>query len=48
VEWVSTKDEPLACAFLKPSPGTKDEMKYMFDVSKCDKLFDILLWNKII
>jgi hypothetical protein len=23
-------------------------MKYTFDVSKCDKLFDVLLQNKII
>jgi uncharacterized protein YlbG (UPF0298 family) len=44
VEWVdSAKDQPLACSFLKPSPGRKDEMKYTFNVSKCDKLFDVLL-----
>jgi hypothetical protein len=49
VVWVNTaKDQPLACLFLKPSPRRKDEMKYMFDVSKCDKLFDVLLLNKII
>jgi hypothetical protein len=48
VEWVNTKDQPLACAFLKPSPGRKDEMKYTFDMSKCDKLFDVLLQNEII
>jgi hypothetical protein len=47
-EWVSTKDQPLVCVFLKPSPGRKDEMKYIFDVSKCDKLFDVLLQNRII
>jgi hypothetical protein len=48
VEWVHTKDQLLACAFLKPSPRRKDEMKYTFDVSKCDKLFNVLLQNKII
>jgi hypothetical protein len=49
VEWVdSAKDQPLAHSFLKPSPWRKDEMKYTFDVSKYDKLFDVLLQNKII
>jgi hypothetical protein len=48
-EWVSTAPgKPLACAFLKPSPGKKDEMKFMFDVTKCDKLFNVLLQNKVI
>jgi hypothetical protein len=48
-EWVDTaKEKPLACSFLRPSPGKKEEMKYSFDVSKCDKLFDVLLQNKII
>jgi hypothetical protein len=26
---------------LKPNGERKDEMKYTFDVSKCDKLFDL-------
>jgi hypothetical protein len=48
-EWVDTaKTKPLACSFLKPSPRKKDEMKFMFNVSKCDKLFDVLLQNNII
>jgi hypothetical protein len=48
-EWVVTaKDKPLASSFLKPSPGKKKEVKFTFDVSKCDKLFDILLQNKVI
>jgi hypothetical protein len=48
-EWVNTAlGKPLACAFLKPSPGKKDEMKFTFDVTKCDKLFDVLLQNKVI
>jgi hypothetical protein len=28
---------------LKPSAGQKDEMKYTFEVSKCDKLFDVVM-----
>jgi hypothetical protein len=44
----TTKDQPLVCAVLKPSPEGKDEMKYTFDLSNCDKLSDVLLQNKII
>jgi hypothetical protein len=48
-EWVDApKGRPIACAFLNPSPGKREEMKYTFDVSKCDKLFDMLLQNNII
>jgi hypothetical protein len=48
-KWVYTlKDKPLACSLLKMSPGKKDEVKFMFDVTKCDKLFDVLLQNKVI
>jgi hypothetical protein len=48
-EWVDTpRDKPLACSFLKPSQGKKDEVKFTFDGSKCDKLFDVLLQNKVI
>jgi hypothetical protein len=36
------------CSFLKSSPGRKDEVKFMFDVTKCDKLFHVLLQNKVI
>jgi hypothetical protein len=43
-EWVDMpKNKPLAWSFLRPSPGKKDEVKFTFDVSKCDKLFDVLL-----
>jgi hypothetical protein len=43
-EWVDTpKDKPISCSFLKPSSGRKEEVKYTFDVSKFDKLFDVLL-----
>jgi hypothetical protein len=48
-EWVDTpKDKPLVCSFLKLSPGRRDKVKFTFDVSKCDKLFDVLLQNKVI
>jgi hypothetical protein len=42
-EWVDTpKDKHITCTFLKPGPG-KEEMKFAFDITKCDKLFDVLL-----
>jgi hypothetical protein len=48
-KWMDTlKEKPLVCSFLKPSPGKKDEVKFTFDVTKCDKLFDVLLQNKVI
>jgi hypothetical protein len=34
-EWVNAAlGKPLACAFLKPNPGKKYEMKFTFDVTK--------------
>jgi hypothetical protein len=43
-EWVDmAKGKPLACAFLKPGPSWKEEVKFTFDMKKCDKLFDVLL-----
>jgi hypothetical protein len=43
-KWVDTlKDRPITCPFLKPNTGKKEEVKYTFDVSKCDKLFDVLV-----
>jgi hypothetical protein len=49
MEWVDMpKGKPVTCPFLKPSPGKQEEMKFTFDVTKCDKLFDILLQNNII
>jgi hypothetical protein len=48
-EWVDTPgNKPISCSFLKYSAGKKDEMKYTFDVSKCDKLFDLLLKGGVI
>jgi hypothetical protein len=48
-EWVDTpKDKLISCSFLKPGVRRKDEMKYMFDMSKCDKLFDLLVRGGVI
>jgi hypothetical protein len=42
-KWVDKpKDKTLVCSFLRPSPSKKDEMKFTFDVMKCDKLFHVL------
>jgi hypothetical protein len=43
-EWVDTpKDRPITCTFLKPGSGKKKEVRFTFDITKCDKLFDVLL-----
>jgi hypothetical protein len=48
-EWVETPgDKPISFSFLKPNGGRRDEMKYTFDVSKCDRLFDMLLRGGVI
>jgi hypothetical protein len=48
-EWVDTpKGKPMTCPFLKLEPGKTGEMKFTFDIFKCDKLFDVLLQNNII
>jgi hypothetical protein len=48
-EWVDTpKDKPITCAFLEQGPWRKEEMRFTFDVTKCDKLFNILLQNNVI
>jgi hypothetical protein len=48
-EWVEKpRDKPISCSFLKPNGGRRDETKYTFDVSKCDCLFDLLLWGGVI
>jgi hypothetical protein len=42
-EWVEKPGgKPISCSFLKPNEGWRDEMRYTFDVSKCDRLFDLL------
>jgi hypothetical protein len=43
-EWVEKPgDKPISCSLLKPDGGRREEMRYTFDVSKCDRLFDLLL-----
>jgi hypothetical protein len=37
----------VKCSFLQPELGKKGEMKFTFDVSKCDRLFDVLLQNNV-
>jgi hypothetical protein len=41
-------DKPISCSFLNPNGGRRDEMRYTFDVSKCDHLFDLLLRGGVI
>jgi hypothetical protein len=49
VEWVKKPgDKPILCSFLKLNGGRRDETKSIFDVSKCDHLFDLLLWGGVI
>jgi hypothetical protein len=40
-------DKPISCSFLKPNGAWREKMRYTFDVSKCDRLFDVLLWGVI-
>jgi hypothetical protein len=40
--------KPVSCSFLRPNTGRKEEIKYTFDVSKCDKLFDVLVQGGVI
>jgi hypothetical protein len=45
VEFVwPSKDKSFSCTSLKPaSKGRQEELKFTFDVSKCDRIFDELL-----
>jgi hypothetical protein len=44
-EWVKNPgDKPISCSFLKP----REEMRYTFDISKCDHLFYLLLQGGVI
>jgi hypothetical protein len=48
-EWdEKPRDKPISCSFLKPNGGQSDEMRYTFDVMKCDHLFDLLLQGGVI
>jgi len=45
----SSKAKPYTCNALKPIRKNRDEeMKFTFDISKCDKIFDALLQDKMI
>jgi hypothetical protein len=42
-----SKSKPFMCSNLKPAfKSRQDEMRYTFDVAKCDKIFDYLLQEK--
>ncbi len=48
-EWSWTnKNKLFACSNLMPTPrkNPQSEVKYSFDVAKCDKIFDYLLQEK--
>jgi hypothetical protein len=48
-EWVEKPgDKHISCSFLKPNGGRREVMRYTFDVSKCDRLLDLLLWGGVI
>jgi hypothetical protein len=48
-EWVKKlRDKHISCSFLKPNGGQREERRYTFDVSKYDRLFDLLLWRGVI
>jgi hypothetical protein len=44
--WES-KSKPFVCSSLNlVSKSRQDEMRYTFDVAKCDRIFDYLLQEK--
>jgi hypothetical protein len=47
-EWSwGSKSKPFICSSLKPaSKSRQDEIRYTFDVAKCDRIFDYLLQEK--
>ena len=49
-EWINEKSEPFVCSALKPSPQKHrlEKIKYTFDLTLCDELFDILLEQNFI
>src|SRR3954471_10210457 len=45
----SSKAKPYSCNALKPIRKNRDEeMKFTFDIAKCDRIFDDLLQDKMI
>ena len=49
-KWINEKSEPFVCSALKPSPQKHplEKIKYTFDLTLCDELFDILLEQNFI
>jgi hypothetical protein len=48
-KWVKKfGDKPISCSISKPNGGRREEMRYTFDVSKCDHLFYLLLLGGVI
>jgi hypothetical protein len=47
-EWNwGSKSKPYICSSLKSaSKNRQDEMRYTFDIAKCDRIFDYLLQEK--
>jgi hypothetical protein len=49
-EWIDNKSDPFVCLALKPNPQKNriNKLKYSFDFTFCDHVFDILLKNNFI
>src|SRR6185369_6469351 len=49
-EWINDKSKPFVSSALKPSPQKRllEKIKYTFDLTLCDGLFDILLEKNFI
>jgi hypothetical protein len=47
-EWSwASKSKPFVCFSLKPtSKSQQDDIRFTFDVTKCDNIFDYLLQEK--
>jgi hypothetical protein len=47
-EWSWTlKSKPFVCSSLKPtSKSWQDEIRFTFDITKCDRIFNYLLQEK--
>ena len=46
-EWIHPpKSKPFACPALRPTPAKREEIKFTFDISKCAKIFDMLVQGK--
>jgi hypothetical protein len=49
-EWIDNKSDPFVCLALKPTPQKNrlSKLRYSFDFTFCDHVFDILLKNNFI